>query len=876
LNGVDRMEFGAGPSPFDRPLAPLSWTSEAAPPQVAPIDLRLSLDGTWELQEAPAHGISPALMLTGDAGWKDSIPALIPCTVQTALFQAGKIKDPMLLKNNLDIEWVAQREWWLRRKFRVPADWKAKNVELRFAGVDYRATFWLNGKQLGQHEGMFGGPDFDISDLLFYGAKENQLLVRLDPAPANYQDTLATSVSYGWHYVKLVTLGIWRPVFLQAREGASLGSPFLRTSTLGNDSATVDLSLDLWNWGAGSSYTLELSLVPKNFSGKTFAASTSLSLTPGLNHVGFTGRLKSPVLWWPVGLGEPDLYTFRCVLRKGDVVSDSYESDFGVRTVQLSPTLIPAGPKADVYNNQFVVNGRFIWVRGANWCFPDALLRLSRGRQEHFLKIARDAHIQFIRVWGGGPNYNEALYDLCDELGIMVQQEFPLNFSSRLDNVPLNLVDDMADHVVTELRNRPSLVVWCGGNEFSGVGKAVDVLGRKVLEVDGTRDFWRTDPYGGRVHWYGVYWEDLPLLDYRKAANGQIKTWEGDLAPPELEAPIAFTEFGLSSVESMVALKRVLPPAELTEWPIRPDSDFVHHTPTFIPVHVEKMVHYSEDFLEPQSVADLVKGMQLSQGVGIKLLIESMRSQKPYTTQTNFYKLTPDYPGASWATIDYYGVPKLSMYLVKEAYRPVHVMSIYDNWNAQEGVLKFSLHAVNDTSTPVVGTLKATIFNAQLQAVWHQDYGVEIPTSEALQVAGVEFPEPAAGAQPLFLLLELVNRQGERLDEDWSYYNFTQQRGCLFQRPATKLTARWVRKGKEELELAIENAGRVPALGVTVNLGDAGVSYYAHESLFWLQPGESKGVEIEHIPAVDGNDVPLKELKLSAWNAEESVIKVAE
>jgi len=160
--------------------------------------------------------------------------------------------------------------------------------------------------------------------------------------------------------------------------------------------------------------------------------------------------------------------------------------------------------------------------------------------------------------------------------------------------------------------------------------------------------------------------------------------------------------------------------------------------------------------------------------------------------------------------------------------------------------------------------------------VWHQDYGVEIPTSEAVKVAEVEFPAPAGEAEPLFLLLELVNGQGERVDEDWSYYNFTQQRGCLFGRPATKLTAHWVKKGQEGLELAVENAGRVPALGVTLNLGEAGVSYYAHESLFWLQPGESKGVEIEHIAAADGNEVRLKELTVSAWNAEETVVMVAE
>ena len=878
LNSLDRKDFGVKTSPFDRPMEALKWPAVAVSPATPNASLTLSLDGAWELQEAPQQGASEVVMLNGDEAWKNAIPANIPCSIQTALFEAGRIKDPMRLKNNLDILWVAAREWWLRRKFQAPPAWEGKHIELQFDGVDYRSTFWLNGKRLGVHEGMFGGPYYDVSNLLRYGNNENVLIVRLDPAPSHYENTFKTSVSYGWHYVDLVTSGIWRWVRLQARGGASLGFPFLRTREADGTHATLDLSLDLWSWGRqDEEYNLELSLTPKNFHGQSYRAVVPLTLQPGMNALGFTSQLEGTRLWWPVDMGQANLYTFRSVLRQGNRIVDVYQSNFGIRTVQWAPT--PGGPKPVLYNNQFLINGRPLWIKGANWCFPDAMLRLTRQRQERFLRIARDAHIHFIRVWGGGPNYNDALYDLGDALGIMIEQEFALLGYSELEDVANLQTMDMTGYMVRTLRNHPSLAIWSGANELDHpLGRTVEVLGRRCLELDGTRDFWRSDPYGGRTHWYGVYWGDMPLLAYRQLADGRIQSWTppSDHSLDNHTPPIAAAEFGLASPESLAALKRVLPPAELTEWPIGPDSVFVHHTPTYTFLHVAKMVHYSEDFLEPQSVADLVKGMQLSQGVGIKLLIESMRSQKPYTTQTNFYKLTPDYPGASWATIDYYGVPKLSMYLVKEAYRPVHVMSIYDNWNAQEGVLKFSLHAVNDTSTPVVGTLKATIFNAQLQAVWHQDYGVEIPTSEALQVAGVEFPEPAAGAQPLFLLLELVNRQGERLDEDWSYYNFTQQRGCLFQRPATKLTARWVRKGKEELELAIENAGRVPALGVTVNLGDAGVSYYAHESLFWLQPGESKGVEIEHIPAVDGNDVPLKELKLSAWNAEESVIKVAE
>ena len=855
LNDRDRIAFGVGKAPFDRELKPLAWKAVKNAPMPTDSDLRLSLDGRWDLQQAPQHGVSEQLMLFGQEGWHDAIAASIPASIQSGLFDAGKIHDPMLLKNNLDILWVPEREWWLRRSFRVPAAWRAKQVTLHFDGVDYRGTFWLNGRRLGQHEGMFGGPDFDVTQLVYFG-RDNILVVSLDPAPPNYEDTFKNNVAYGWHYVNLVTSGIWRSVRLEAHGGASLGSPFLRTSRVADGAATVDLALDLWKWGEKlGSYTLELSLTPKNFAGNAYVASIPVTLQPGWNALGYSGELQAPKLWWPVDMGDPALYRFRAVLRDGNTVADTYESNFGVRTLRLLPG--PDGPKADLYNNQFVVNNRFIFMKGANWCYPDAMLRLDRTRQGRFLRIARDAHIQYIRVWGGGPVENDDLYDLCDELGILVQQEFSMLGYHRLANVPSLHATDMTGQMVLRLRNRPSLAIWCGANEISGVGRIVEVLGRRCLELDGTRDFWRTDPYGGKMHWYGVYWDDMPLLAYRKVADGR-------LLPP---APVAFTEFGLSSPASYETWERILPERELAEWPIREDSVFVHHTPTYVYRHVEKMVRYAQDFLEPQSLRDLVNGMQLSQGLGLKVLIESMRSRKPYTTQTTFYKLTEDYPGASWATIDYYGLPKLSHYLLKQAYAPVHVMSIYDDWNDTDGVLKFRIQSVNDSGAPVSGTVRAVIYDAALQRAWSREYPVTITPEAALRVADESFRIPSTNGAPLFLCLDLLSNAGKLIDRDWSFYNFTPRRGSLFERPKTALSARWTEAPKVGAVLAITNTGTLPALGVTVRLGQGGFSYYATDSLFWLMPDETRDVAIERLPAVDGQDRELDSVTVGAWNA---------
>lgn len=864
LNENDREVFGVGPCPFDRTLNPFSWSTVKAKKPIELDNLRLLLDGSWDVEEAPTHGISETRTLFSEERWNDSFKANIPCTIQTALFEAGKIEDPMLLKNNLDIEWVAEREWWLKRKFAVPSNWKGKNIHLHFDGVDYRATFWLNSMRLGQHEGMFGGPDYDVSNLLYYGGKENVLIVSLDPAPPNYEDTFKNNVAYGWHYVKLITLGIWRSVRLEARNGAALEYPFLRTAKLKDNGtvAVIDLCLDIWKWGEDSgSYTVELSLSPKNFDGSSYQATIPITLEPGKNQLGFMSEMVNANLWWPVDMGAPNLYLFQCVLKKDNEIIDYYESNFGIRTIKLIPSA--DGPKPHIYNSQFVVNEQSIWVKGANWCFPDALLRLNRRRQERFLRIAKDSHVQYIRVWGGGPIENDILYNICDELGIMVQQEFSMLGYHRLENIPSIHATDMTGYMVPRLRNHPSLVVWCGANEISGEGRIVEVLGRRCLELDGTRDFWRTDPYVGKFHWYGVYWEDRPLLDYRKVVDGRLKAWE----PTGLtKKPIAFTEFGLSSPASMQTWKHILPEKELANWPPEDNSVLVHHTPTFNYQHINKMIRYSRDFLEPKSLSDMVFAMQISQGQGMKMLIESMRSRKPKTTQTTFYKLTENYPAASWATIDYYGIPKLSQYFIKQAYVPIHVMAIYDDWNAKNGVLSISVSAVNDARSSVSGLIKTTFYDASLQPIREEDFSIEVPTDRAVKVSDMTLSLPKVNASPMFLCLDLVDSTGKRIDRDWSYYNFTGHQSSLFNRPQTSLKTKLSTSKNDKILLEIRNSGTFPAFGIILDLQEASNTYYADKMMLWLSPEESETIQIKKVSSADGTDHKLKEIILSAWN----------
>jgi beta-mannosidase len=869
LDENDRRAFGVRYSPFDREMQPVAFTQTGAQaPAAGKAGMGIEeilLHGRWDCLQSAPHGLSEQLAMQDETVWQDAFPATIPCSIQTALLENGFIEDPMTGMNNMNISWVSEREWWLRKKFTLPDGWDGKRVELRFEGVDYRATFWLNGYRLGQHEGMFGGPDFDVTPLLFTGGRENVLIVCLDPAPINYEDTFKNNVAYGWHYVKLITLGIWRPVRLIQRGETALQFPFLHTTSLNDGAAQVELSIDCWHWGrAPQDVDLSVTLTPKNFSGDGYHFKKKIHVSPGKNTFGFQGALHGAQVWWPVDLGDPNLYWFECTLEKDGQVIDRYRAHWGARLIEFMPTA--DGPNPHRYNFQMVVNHHPVWVKGTNWCYVESLLRLDAKRNLRFIEIAKNTHIQLLRVWGGGPVENDEFYDACDEMGMMVQQEFSMLGFHRLQNVPSYQATDMTHYMVHRLRNRPSLVIWAGANEISGQGRIVEVLGRRCLELDGTRPFRRSCPYGGDTHWYGVYWGGQPLLDYRKVADGRIDSWSPEMGSNQGKGPTAFTEFGLSSPPNFESWKRLIPEEEWETWPPDRNSVFMHHTPTWEYVHVTLMNQYAGEFLNPSNLKSLIYGMQLSQGLGLKLLIESMRARKPHTTATYFYKLTENYPACSWATIDYFGVPKRSQYDIQQAYQPIHAMAIFDAWNSENGALPVTIYAVNDSRQPVTADLRIQLFDGQFNALNDETTALTLPLDSAVQVREANFAIPDAAERPLFLLLTLQNEDG-LIDRSWYYFDFVQQQGSLFTRPKTTLTAELAQENSVRA-VTITNTGEVPALSVELHFGDASNTYYAASSGLWLEPGERVTIPIYETEAVDGETRPLAQITCSAWNAQ--------
>ncbi|MEJ5251245.1 MAG: beta-mannosidase [Chthonomonadetes bacterium] len=834
LDDIDRETFAPAPSPLSgKPvqvkLAPGAERVTESSRKV------LSLDGTWQMLGLPKGTGDSRALLRGE-GWHDAVQASVPCSVQTALFEAGRIPDPTVGFNDVIARReVAEKEWWFRKEF----EWRpGLPTRLVFEGVDYSATFYLNGVRLGEHEGPFGGPEFDITGIV---REHNTLVVRVDPIPPDWKLVFKTNCVYGWHYVNCPPIGIWQSVRVEEVPAAEIEDVFLA----GVDAAKgiVDFHATITSRQKYPQGVLRLDIYPANFEDEGYHLHLPVELPNGGTTVHLRFQIPHARPWWPNGLGEPNLYWCHTRFIVSGKVLDARRTRFGVRTVQMAP--LPDGAKPHLYNWTFVINGRPTFVKGCNWATIDAFLRLDEHRYRRFLLLAKDAHIQIMRAWGGGLVETDTFYDLCDQLGIMVWQEFPLTWQN-FDAIRLAVADEIAVRSIKRLRNHPSLVLWCGGNEHSGAGWLVELLGRRCYELDGTRPYHRTDPYGGSIHNYDVYWGLQPL--------------ERNL---NLVAPF-IGEFGLASPCAVESTLKYLPESEHHIWPPADDSAFIHHTPTFTPQNMVHLNRYAQEFNRCNDLPGFIRGSQMAQATGLRVVLEKMRTRWPDSTGVIYYKLTDVYPGVSWATVDWYGVPKIAHYFVQRAFAPLQVVALFDSFQVDAGKpLKLQVYLLDDREEwRDMAQVRVRLFDAHLQEVAPQVLDVRGGTSRVRALGEVSLEVPASNAVPLLVLVDLTRRD-ELITRNFYWFNFRPQPGCLFNLPRTTLSV-----SREGSDILVENTGKLPAVGVHFHAPTCSDSLRASEGYFWLQPGERRRIHISFTPNVDGKIATERRLEVGAWNAD--------
>lgn len=541
-----RYSYGGEPQ-----AAAWSFVAQTRVYDVLPVaqrgDRELSLDGEWEIAEAKKELNSETVDIVA-LEWKQ---VRMPATIQYALFQAGAIENPWYGENWKRLQWIQEGDWYLRRRFQIPAAWSGRHIRLRFDGMDYTGAVWLDGKLLGIHEGSLGGPTFDITQTATSG-REHEILIRLihetDPQ-RSMKPWAANGRSYQW-VNRFRTIGLWRSIRLVSSGPAYMEAPCVRTDRIATTSAGLWAQTLIANVGTPFKGTVQARIVDLADGNVVWQRSQAQWIPTGTSFWEGTIELPNPKLWWPDGSGGQSLYRLELSLAAGTTRYDSITSRFGIRTLEIrrnpylanKPRTNPGLPswlsnrnlladkgsqrmwnRPDVsqgdnmvqddamYNSDeaarylFVVNGRPIYMKGVNWVTSDDLLALTPQRESWLVKAARLGGINLFRLNGGVENFeSEQFYNLCDEAGILVWQEFPLTFTDA-STVPLSTWREQVKQSVLRIRQHPSLAIYVGGNEFKPFADGLSAylgMSREIVAEYDDRPFRISSPNEVEYHSY--------------------------------------------------------------------------------------------------------------------------------------------------------------------------------------------------------------------------------------------------------------------------------------------------------------------------------------------------------------------------------------
>ena len=782
------------------------------------------LDGTWDLiMDGNVDRVYEA--------WTRAIPCKVPGSIHTALVENKVIPDPIIGRNDVHAREKSTHKWWYRRTFKRP--FGDAPTRLVFEGVCEECVVWLNGMLLGGHKGMFGGPEFDITDLL---KDENDLRVMLKFAPTktynpkngelyNYWwdkdtgwvDTAVFNCCYGWHYAKIPALGIWQSVKLVKIPEVEMVHPWASVQDL---SGRVDLCMELEGPEGGFEGTIEAVIEqPGDREDLCFSIPVQSKSMHGKLHAEFT--VPDPQLWWPNGLGEPNLYRAKLTFLLDGKAVDHKEFNFGIRTITTVP-VEGQEPDENMYNWQFVVNGQKVFIKGANWCTLDFAMDFSYEKYERFLGMAKRQHLQMLRAWGAGMMETEEFYDLCDRYGIMVLQEFPTAWNSQKVQPP-DVIRETLNRGIRRIRKHASLALWCGGNESESVLDAmIDMMGRMSYELDGTRVFHRNDPWGGSSHNYYVYWNQYDFdfnLSYQDPFIG---------------------EFGFASSPNKESVQKYLTEADFEQWPELEGGNVAYRTPVYnINKDMQILHRYIPEFLPDVSVDNMIVATQISQVITIRNTLELARSRFPQSTGILYYKLTDVWPAVSWSTVDYFGVPKMAYYFIQDSYEPLHACVLLKTFKPEGKAQELPVHLFDDAND-LEGkkwTVNVRAYGADLTKRIDESWSGEGSVGHNKQLGVFNIDEKTAAELPLMVVVELLV-DGKLHGRTFYWMNFKAKCGCLFELPKTTLKVE-----KEPGMAVITNTGDVPAVAVNFLCSKISDKFIAGDNFVWIEPGETLRIE---------------------------------
>ena len=671
-------------------------------------------------------------------------PAKVPGTVHTDLMDNGLIDDPYIGLNERSVQWVDKEDWRYRTVFDVSEDiFSAANIEIVFEGLDTYADVFLNGKLLFSADNMFRLWSGDVKNVLKKKGNELEVLFhspvktdlpKYESLPFAYEATNDQSVNgglfekkvsvfarkagyhYGWDWgPRIVTSGIWRPVYLRAWNGARISDAYYRqmevTSKKADVTAEIEITADKDYRGA----VLEI------FADGKAVAETECDLEAGTNVVkaGFT--VRNPKLWWTRELGEPYMYRMEARLTDNGSTLSSKSSDIGLRSLRLIRDKVDDG-----VTFYFELNGEPVFMKGANYIPCDIFLpRVTEEIYRNTIADAVDVNMNMLRVWGGGVYEDDFFYDLCDRNGILVWQDFM--FACSVYPFEGHFAENVAaeaEYNIKRLRNHPCIALWCGNNECNdawygwGWRDRYEKQGHpeydRIIEEQLHRQYYEVLPQAVEKFSPGTLYH--PSSPWSRT-EGTAEPHSGDMHNWQVwhgKAPISsygttrsrfFSEYGFQSFPGIESIKSYVP--DQKDWRIDSDVMMAHQRGgEFANMRIAQ--YMEDEYWKPEDFDDFIYMSHVLQGDAIKAAIEAHRRDKPYCWGSLFWQHNDCWPVASWASRDWYGCWKAQHYFSKAAFDDIlvspvvyggnlKVIIVSDRRRRTDGFLKVRLMDVDGT-----------------------------------------------------------------------------------------------------------------------------------------------------------------------------------
>lgn len=795
-------------------------------------------------------------------------PAVVPGDVHLDLFRNQLIPDPFYRDNVARLQWIENADWEYRDTIHAsPAMLASANIDLVFEGLDTDATVTLNGTVVLRADNMYREWRVNIKPYLRPG--DNALSV-LFPSSIREASRLAAqdtwrnrshaatpeksylrkaAYEYGWDWgPRFVTSGIWRDARIETWNAARISNLYIHQEDIHSDVAHISGEIEVTasrpcDAKVGMGY---------NEAGRSQSYSRDVILHVGVNTITFPIEIVKPDLWYPAGYGAQPLYSFVAAITCKGQAEDTASARTGLRSIVLRRDVDPWGRSFE-----FVVNGIPVFAKGASVIpFDSFPSRVTNVDYRRVLEATRDANMNMIRQWGGGYYEAESFYDLCDELGLMVWQDFMFGNEWQPGNYAFKQhVESEVAYQVRRLRNHPSIVLWCGNNETEASWRWPRTVEMTRNDPEIARRMWQNylTLFSGvvaqtveRLNPETPFWASSPSADYEdtsgdfsmpdaKNLSESQSYMAGDMhnyavhEPEDYEKyfPRFMSEYGWLSFPDMQSIREYTQPADLTS--ISTPAMLAHQDGEHGNADILKPI--VTRFGQPKDFDSLVYLSQVMQAEWVKTGAEHLRRNRPRTMGSLFWQLNDCWPVASLSSIDYYGRWKALQFYARRFYSPILISPHVENG-------ELAVYVVSDDTRILPVTIRmrimrpdGTVLSARTQSITLDRLSsiipIRVPMQDIERLSGASIASVFAAAD--------IAVNGETVSSNIVY--FVPEKELNF--PAPKIRADIVEEGKA-FQLRISSD--VLARNVYVSFGSKDVKL--SDNYFNLLPGQERRIVI--------------------------------